>query len=276
MSDEHAIAADGTAYDDQGQGPVVVLLHGLGLDRHMWQTQVQRLATDHRVVAPDALGHGESPPADDALSLDDLVRQVVALLDHLQVADACLVGYDLGGQVALSVAAQEPARVTSLVLVSTAFRRLKAQRDLLLRRVEQARRHGPSANVDAAIQRWFSAAFQASHRDAVTAVRERLASNDASSYVAAARVHALADTHTADAARRVSCPALVMCGALDMGATPDMARRLVAEMSSARLMVVPRQRHMLPLEAPELVSDAIRSAVAPSGSRTGKAPDRQP
>ena len=134
-------APDGTYYRVAGSGPPVVLLHGLGLDHQMWCRQVAGLHEHHKVVAMDLLGHGKSLHAKADVSLDDLVTQVTAVLTHSDLQAATLVGFDLGGLVAMSTAAMHPEKVAAVALISTPHGRLKAQRDLAKQRVSQAARY---------------------------------------------------------------------------------------------------------------------------------------
>jgi pimeloyl-ACP methyl ester carboxylesterase len=104
------------AYQVTGEGPAVVLVHGFGLDMRMWDPQVEPLAAQFRVVRYDCRGFGASGPLDPAVpytQADDLV----ALLDHLAIADAVLVGLSFGGRVALQTALAAPARVRGLALL---------------------------------------------------------------------------------------------------------------------------------------------------------------
>jgi (E)-2-((N-methylformamido)methylene)succinate hydrolase len=254
---DRVVAPDGTAYVLAGNGPPAVFVHGLGLDADMWAEQVEALSGQFTVVAPDLLGHGLSPPPGQGAGVRDFARPVLALIESLFSEPARVIGFDLGGQVAIACAASQSTRVCSLTLISTAYRRLKSQRDMMLKRVEQARKHGPQANADSAIQRWFSAAFQSEQREWVKAVRDRIASNDADGYVIASDMYARADQETADMLRDIHVPTLVMGGALDMGATPAMAKGLAGAINGAKLQIVPRQRHMLPIEAAHIVNKLI-------------------
>ncbi|GGW93193.1 hydrolase [Streptomyces malachitofuscus] len=99
--------------DTGGTGPALVLLHGGFLDHRMWDAQVPALAASHRVLAPDARGHGASTnatrpfrPADD----------VAALLDHLGIGSAVLVGLSMGAGTAVDTALEHPRRVRALVV----------------------------------------------------------------------------------------------------------------------------------------------------------------
>ena len=231
----------------------------------MWRRQVAGLR-ERRVVAIDLLGHGKSPNVNVAVSLDDLVTQVAGVLTHAGIHAATLVGFDLGGSVAVSTAATHPDEVAAVALVSTPHGRLKAQRDLAKQRISQAERYGPQANADSAIQRWFSAAFQVEDNLTVQAIREQIASNDPDSYLAMSRLAADADQQTGVLARAVTCPLVghVRC-AETVIRRRSMARHLAGALKQSKLMIVPRQRHMLPIEAETVVNDAVVELVQRAG-----------
>jgi pimeloyl-ACP methyl ester carboxylesterase len=109
------------AYSDSGEGPVVVLLHAALHDRHDFDAIVPSLRRDHRVIAVDWPGHGDSPaPAPDyqptAASFADVLVDVVAALD---LPPAAFIGNSVGGFAAARLAITDPQRVSRLVLVNT-------------------------------------------------------------------------------------------------------------------------------------------------------------
>lgn len=106
---------------DRGAGPVVVLLHGFPDSRHLWRYQIPPLLdTGFRAVAPDLRGFGDAPkPKEvDGYAIPNVAREVMAMLDALEVADFHLVGHDWGAVVAWFLAAQYPRRVNRLVALS--------------------------------------------------------------------------------------------------------------------------------------------------------------
>ncbi|MBV8294371.1 MAG: alpha/beta fold hydrolase [Mycobacterium sp.] len=109
------------AYSDVGEGPVVVLLHATLHDRHDFDAIVPSLRREHRVIAVDWPGHGDSPaPAPNyrptAASFADALADVVAALD---LPPAAFIGNSVGGFAAARLAIAEPQRVSRLVLVNT-------------------------------------------------------------------------------------------------------------------------------------------------------------
>ena len=93
------------AHDQQGEGPLLVLVHGITENRHSWDPILADLASTHRVLRVDLRGHGESPRAD-TYDIADLAADVEALVDEPPL----LVGHSLGGTVVTAYAAAFPAR----------------------------------------------------------------------------------------------------------------------------------------------------------------------
>jgi len=116
----HAPDGVGLAVDVVGEGPPVLLVHGLGFSRRDWGTQIDALvAAGHQVVSFDLRGFGGSDLPAVPYDIATLASDVLAILDALELGPTHLVGHSLGGMVALQVALDHPERVTSLVLVST-------------------------------------------------------------------------------------------------------------------------------------------------------------
>jgi len=107
-------------YAEYGSGPrVIVLIHGLLMDSRMYSKLAPTLAAHgHRVITVDVLGHGTSaqPPAMTEYSMPQFGRDVIAVLDHLEIAQAVIGGASLGANVALEAAVAAPGRVRALVL----------------------------------------------------------------------------------------------------------------------------------------------------------------
>jgi pimeloyl-ACP methyl ester carboxylesterase len=104
-----------------GQGPNLVLLHGLGASSFSWRHNRAHLARHFRVITPDLPGHGRSPaPLDGDYRVEALLRGVLNFLDWHGVTTAVLGGNSLGGGLSLLAARERPAQVTALVLLAPA------------------------------------------------------------------------------------------------------------------------------------------------------------
>jgi len=113
-----ALHVDDAGTAERGRPPVV-FLHGFGGDLSHWTAQLEHLRPEHRAIAMDLRGHGESErPRDADFGVESQATDVVAVLDALGIDRAVLVGHSLGGAIALAAAARDPDRVAGLVLVA--------------------------------------------------------------------------------------------------------------------------------------------------------------
>src|SRR5918994_1155368 len=102
-----------------GEGPLVVLIHGITGRSDQWEPAIEHLATDHAVLAPDLLGHGESAKPRGDYSLGAYASAVRDTMVALGYERATVVGHSLGGGIAMQFAYQFPERCERLVLVSS-------------------------------------------------------------------------------------------------------------------------------------------------------------
>ncbi|WP_339468797.1 MULTISPECIES: alpha/beta fold hydrolase [unclassified Pseudomonas] len=247
----------GTSYLATGQGQPVVLIHGVGLNKEMWGGQVVGLATNYRVITYDMLGHGASPRPAAGTPLLGYADQLLELLDHLQLPQATVIGFSMGGLVARAFALHYPDRLKSLVVLNSVFNRSPEQRAGVIERTAQAAEHGPDANAESALSRWFSREYQAANPAQIAALRQTLAGNDPQGYLTTYELFATQDMYRADDLKGLRAPTLVATGELDPGSTPEMARQLADRIPGATVAVLAEQRHMMPVESPRLVNQLL-------------------
>lgn len=247
------------SHETHGDGPGVVLLHGVGLDRTMWARCLPALAARHRVTLVDLRGHGESPRAAAGVSLEELAADVAALLE----GPTHLVGFSLGALIAQQLALVKPELTASLALVSSVAGRSHEEREAVARRRERAREDF-AGSARAAVERWFSAEWQARDPELARSVLSTLLGIDPTSYLACYDVFATADAELWPALPQITAPTLAITGADDPGSTPEMSRRLAEQIPGARALIVPEARHLLPLEQPEQLAQAILQQTAPT------------
>ena len=110
-------------YEIHGTGQPVVLLHGAFMTiSNNWPELIARLAPTRQVIAVEMQGHGHTGDIDRDLSYENLADDVAALLDYLKIPKADLVGYSLGGGVAMETAIRHPEKVGKVVVISAALR----------------------------------------------------------------------------------------------------------------------------------------------------------
>lgn len=242
------------AYREDGPdgAPVLVLASSLGTTREMWQPQLAALAGQWRLVRFDHPGHGESPIWQGKVTVADIGRAVLALLDGLGYERFSFCGLSLGGAVGQWLGAHVSERIERLVLCCTAAEYPSA---VYRERARVVRVEGVGTVATAVVERWFTPEFRARQPAIVNKYRSMLAATVPEGYAACCEAVASFDGREDLAA--ISAPTLVIAGAEDP-TTPEEQRRVLVEgIRGARLEVVPRAAHLANVEQPAAVDAAI-------------------
>ena len=232
-----------------GNGPPVLLLHGLGSCAADWLPQVSVLEPRYRVIAMDLPGHGASPLPRGRLTIESIAETVATLTEVITPEPAHVVGLSLGACVALRLALQTPARVRSLTLVNPFARVRPDGPGALVRMAHRLLLLGtaPMPSLAAHVaRRLFPWPEQRSLYEAAVV---SLGATSRRGYAAAMGALARFDARGQLAAIR--CPTLVVAGDRD-GVVPLAPKlRLSASIPGARVVVVPASGHATPYDQPE-------------------------
>lgn len=254
-----SVSRNGTAYELSGpyDAPLVVLVHGLGLNRQMWQWHEAALSARNRVLNYDLFGHGDSAPPPAAPSLSLFSAQLRDLLDDLGVDVCAIVGFSLGGMINRRFALDHPERVSALAILNSPHERSAQAQKLVEDRAARTAEGGPAATLDSSIERWFTPEFRATRPEVIALVRRWILANDPAIYAQCRRVLAEGVVELIRPDPPVTAPTLVMTAENDSGSTPAMAQAIGSEIVSAETIIVPRLQHMGLVEAPALFTDPI-------------------
>ena len=247
----------GTRFEVEGEGPAIVLLHGVGLDLTIWSQVVPLLAQKYTVIRYDIWGHGQSQKPISQLRLRDYAGQLESLVDYLKLGRFALVGFSMGTMIAQSYAVTHGDRLAALCLLNSVHNRGPEERAAVSARLEQAEHSGLTSLVEPALARWLSNDYREEHPETVAAIRHRLETNDRNGFLSAYRVFATADQELAGRLGEISCPTLVMTGARDSGSTPAMSRALAAEIPGAELEILEGLAHLALVEDAGKVAESI-------------------
>jgi 3-oxoadipate enol-lactonase len=254
-------------YEVTGEGPAVVLIHGFGLDMRMWDSQAGPLAARFRVVRYDCRGFGASGPLDPAVAYTH-AGDLVALLDHLDIADAVLVGLSFGGRVALQTALADPARVCGLALLDAVLDGVPWDPESA-RALDEVAQRVQAGGVLAGREAWLAHPLFAAARE-----RPDLAGPLAAMVAGYPGQHWLGqDPHRQtrppiDVLEGVAGPVLVAVGERDVPGFREMSAVLARRIPGATHRVVADAGHMINMEQPAAVNELlIRLAMDASWTR---------
>jgi 2-succinyl-6-hydroxy-2,4-cyclohexadiene-1-carboxylate synthase len=268
---EQRIASGGVSLRviDEGSGPAVLVLHGFTGCAEAMEGVAAALRDRRRVLRPDLLGHGASDaPRDTGLyTIESAATQLVGMLDALAIERAHVLGYSMGGRLALALAALHPLRVRSLLAIGArAGFADPAERAARIRDDERLADEIERDGVAAFVERWSALPlFAGQHRLGAAALaearRQRLAQRAHGLAASLRGMGAGAQTPLEGRLHAISAPALLVTGAED-ARFAALADDLAARMPRARVARIPEAGHAAHLEHPEAFASLARCFLA--------------
>lgn len=235
--------------------PVLVLSNSLGTDLGMWAAQMPAFTQHFRVLRYDTRGHGQSLVTPGSYSIEQLGRDVLALLDALDIPQASFCGLSMGGLIGQWLAINAPARIQRLVLCNTAAK--IGSPEVWNPRIDTVLAGGAQAMRDlrdASISRWFTPAFAAAEPARVEPIVGMLAQTSPAGY--AASCAAVRDADFREQLGSIAAPTLIVCGSGDPVTTPEHGRFMAERIAGARLVEF-HAAHLSNVEAGEAFSRAV-------------------
>jgi pimeloyl-ACP methyl ester carboxylesterase len=254
------VAGRRLTYEQMGDGPNLVLLHGAVTDLRSWGDVVDMLATTFRVTAFDAPGCGGSDDPEDTWRMDDYADSVAGLLRELELGPAHLVGHSWGSSLALATHLRHPGVARSLVLAGAyAGWGGSLSPDAVAQRLALAHQVADTLEAGAG---WDPTSMPGLFSDRISAEsRERLLETMHAIRASGTRTMAtaLAACDLRPALGDVTVPTLLLAGDRDERSSLGVAEALQAAIPGATLTVLPGLGHEMFAEDPSAFCDAIRS-----------------
>jgi 3-oxoadipate enol-lactonase len=224
--------------------PWLLLCNSLGTDLLMWDAQIDALSAHFRVLRYDRRGHGESSAPPSPYTIDDLGRDVLGLLDALEIPKTHFCGLSIGGLVGQWLALNATERIERLVLCSTAAK--IGTEEGWRPRIAQVRDHGLESIADATVLRWFTPAFVEREPAVIEAIRTGLLHTSKDAYIGCCEALIHADFR-ADLGH-IRMPLLAIAGNDDPVTTPDDLRHIADQVGNGRYAEV-AGRHICNIES---------------------------
>ncbi len=247
------------AFDDEGSGPPLLLIHGFPLCRKMWRPQLNVLpAAGFRILAPDLRGFGDSDAPDGPYSMDLFADDLVALLDYLEIDKAVVGGMSMGGYVLFNLLERYPQRLSGACFITTRAHADDAAGKLQrLKLAQEVMKFGPDIIAESFEEILFA---NESLQERPKLVQEAYGwMMGTSSRGLAGGLLAMRERKDyTDLLQKFTIPALAIGAEDDKAAPPDKAREIAAGISGCRLCIIPHAGHMSNLENPGAFNDCLQ------------------
>ncbi len=238
--------------------PVLIMANSLGTTYRMWDEQAPALSERFRLLRYDHRGHGGSPVPPGPYGMEDLGRDVLALLDRLGVERFSFCGLSIGGMVGMWLASEAPERIERLVLCCTSAR---FDSDAYSSRARTVREDSVAKIADAVLERWFTAPFRQNRPDLVEWAGQMLRGTPVEGYAGCCEAISVADLPKRLGG--IQAPTLVIAGADDPAAPVEKAEFIRDSIPDARLAVMEQAAHLANVEQPEAVTREILAHLTP-------------
>jgi len=213
-----------------GRAHTVVLSNSLGSNFSMWDAQVPALTQHFRVLRYDTRGHGQSSIPPGPYTVEQLGRDVIALLDQLRLGRVHFCGLSMGGSTGMWLGTNAPQRLDKLVLCNTSAR--IGTPEIWNPRMDAVRNGGLQAISNGVLSRWLSESFRAKFPDVAAKTQHMLESTDPGGYLA--NCAAIRDFDARETVASIALPTLVISGTHDVSTPAADGRYLAAHIHGAR------------------------------------------
>jgi 3-oxoadipate enol-lactonase len=222
-------------FESAPEKPVLLFSNSLGTDFTMWDQQAEFFKTDFQILRYDTRGHGNSEIISENFSLDDLARDVIDLMDELEIKKVHFIGISIGGFTGLWLGTHYADRFLSLTLANTAPR--IATKEIWENRIEQVKQLGLEPVSQTSLDRWFTKEFCRLNTELVKKTVAPMQQVKSESYIGCCRI--LKDTDQWHLLSQIQLPCLIIAGEFDAVTTVTEAKLMAEQIKNAQVMILP-------------------------------------
>lgn len=248
------------AYEENGSGMPLVMIHGYPLNRKIWDPQLEGLSDAARVIAPDLRGHGESQPTPGPYWMDLLAEDIKQFLDALRIPRPfVLCGLSMGGYVAMAYYRQYSPELAGLIFAAT---RAKADSPAGKKNRDEAaakaKQEGVQAVVASMLPKLLSPKTFQNNQELVDRLRDIMQQTSLEAMLG----DLMGMKERPDSSltlQEISLPTLIVYGEDDQVIERDEVESMHAALINSQLVVIPKAGHLLNMEQPDPFNQAVRS-----------------
>jgi len=240
------------SYNDEGpeNAPVIIFIHGFPFNKEMWNMQIDALNEKFRVIAYDVRGHGNSWSGTDDFSIELFVKDLIGLLDTLEIEKTTLCGLSMGGYIALKAMENFPHRFDSLILCDTSCQADSPEvKEKRMKAIEGILENGVEKFANDSLKNFFAEESFIVKKDVVAKVRE-IVINTTEKSIIKTLLALSRRNETCSTLWKIKVPVLILVGEEDKITPPEVAQFMHEEIYGSVMSVIENAGHLSNLENP--------------------------
>jgi len=241
--------------------PRLALVHSLALDGSIWDSIVQELSGEMEILVYDCRGHGQSEKRAGKYSAQLFAEDLAAVMDACGWKESFVAGCSMGGCVAVAFGVAFPQRTEGLALVDTSVWWGETAPKDWQGRADAAAKDGLAPMLPIQLGRWFSDEYRKAHPEVIEAITRVFLASDVECYRSSCAMLGTTDLREAAKSLRDRDPVAIVVGEQDQATPVHMSQTLCELTPNSTLMIIPKGRHLTPIEFPKEVAGAIRDLV---------------
>jgi 3-oxoadipate enol-lactonase len=251
------------SYNDEGpeKAPVIIFIHGFPLNKSMWNSQVEAVKDNYRVIAYDIRGHGNSELGAIDFSIDLFVQDLLLFMDALKIEKSILCGLSMGGYIALNAIENYPERFSALILSDTNCTADTSEgKENRMIAIESIKENGVEKLADGLIPKLFATESLEKNSKEISFVRKMIEKTEIQSLNKS--LHALAERkETCSKLTEIKVPVLILVGKEDKITPPEAAETMHEKIKNSSLYIISLAGHLSNMENSDEFNSQVKKFI---------------
>ena len=235
-------------YNNLNQNDPIIFIHGIGLNHEIWDEQIKYFK-NYSTIVYDLIGHGKTPFNKSRITMKDFSKQLLKLVDSLNINKFHLVGFSLGSLIARDFAALYSDRLSSLTIFGTVYKRSEDEKRQIINRYETMKLKKDISKIRA-VQRWFTEKYLKKNPQVYKKIYSMLESTNQNTWL---KIYKLFVQHEDDdmKIKQITAKTLIVTGQEDIGSKPRMSEEISKLIKGSLCKIIKNGRHLCNIECAE-------------------------
>tara|TARA_B110000438_G_scaffold302740_1_gene361404 strand:- start:155 stop:943 length:789 start_codon:yes stop_codon:yes gene_type:complete len=236
----------------------IIFIHGIGLNHQIWDQQIEYFK-NYNTIVYDLIGHGKTPLNKKKITIEDFSKQLLSLMDSLNLKKIHLVGFSLGSLIARDFAYKKNDRLSSLVIFGTVYKRTEDQKRQVINRFEMMKKD-KEVSKKRALSRWFTDDFIKKNKPIYEKIYSMLDKNSHENWLKVYKLFVYHEDNDMNI-KQIKTNSLIITGENDVGSKPEMSENLSKVIKNSVFKTVKNGKHLCNIECAEIFNITVREFI---------------